>query len=159
MEAETAAWGSTALTVYLEKLGKPRCTSFSWTTMMGEDDATWRHHKVLRGSKFHILASLLKHTPHNCFSNLHSGQGCCRAINCDFSRWVQVWEQQLSLVWIEAWFYRQSGTNLHPREGTALQARLHQQVGHGDAEYTGLLVSHGLQGHGACVEAWGIGQK
>lgn len=39
-EAETAAWGSTALTEYLEKLGKPWCTSFSKTAMLGEVDTT-----------------------------------------------------------------------------------------------------------------------
>lgn len=42
MEAETAAWGSTALTVYLEKLGKPRWASVSWTVTLGEEDTTCR---------------------------------------------------------------------------------------------------------------------
>lgn len=41
-EAVRAAWGSTALTVYLQKLGKPRCTSFSTTAMLEDVDTTWR---------------------------------------------------------------------------------------------------------------------
>lgn len=46
-EAVSAAWGSTALTVYLQKLGKPRCTSFSTTAMLEDVDTTWRRGNTL----------------------------------------------------------------------------------------------------------------
>lgn len=46
-EAVSAAWGSTALTVYLQKLGKPRCTSFSTMAMLAEVDTTWRRGNTL----------------------------------------------------------------------------------------------------------------
>lgn len=94
-------------------------------------------------------------TRRNVLPDLHVGQGGSGAVDSELSWWVQVWEQQLGLVRVEAWLYGQYGADLFPREGTALQDCFHQQVGHGHAEHTGLLVGHWLQGHGTCVEAWG----
>lgn len=87
--------------------------------------------------------------------DLHVGQGGSGAIDCELSWRMQVWEQQLILVGVEARLYGQPGADLFPWECTALHACFHQQVGHGHAEHTGLLVSHWLKGHGTCVEAWG----
>ncbi|TNN50038.1 hypothetical protein EYF80_039779 [Liparis tanakae] len=77
------------------------------------------------------------------------------AVDDELGRRVEVREQQLRLVGVEARLDGQTGADLLPGEGAALQAARHQQAGPGHAERTGPRVRHRLQGDGAGVGAWG----
>lgn len=124
-EAVSAAWGSMAPTVYLEKQGKPWCTSFSTTAMWEDVDTTWRRGNTYLhiyrlfderiifppvfffGEIFHRSGfNLLPHfhtwqteTQRGSTSLLHTYTDVNSAISPDISEVQQLWHSTMNMQW------------------------------------------------------------
>ena len=92
-------------------------------------------------------------------SDLHVGQGGGGAEDSELGGGVRAGQHQLHLVRVEAWLYGQPGGPLVPGRGCAPEAGRHQQVGHGHAQHTRLLLAYGLWLHRAWVQTWGPGRE